>query len=68
MIFCYGILFGIEWYESLINSVKPLINNQNPMRVMMQKDEQNIYADFRFWLVVIFTLMLLSFLIMSYPG
>ena len=68
MIFCYGILFGIEWYESLINSVKPLINNQNPMRAMMQKDEQNIYADFRFWLVVIFTLMLLSFLIMSYPG
>jgi hypothetical protein len=35
---------------------------------MMQKDEQNIYADFRFWLVVIFTLMLLSFLIMSYQG
>ncbi|MGA0257738.1 MAG: hypothetical protein ACO3M5_09095 [Saprospiraceae bacterium] len=68
MIFCYGILFGIEWHESLINSVKPLINNQNPMRVMMQKDDQNIYADFRFWLVVIFTLMLLSFLIMSYPG
>jgi len=68
MIFCYGILFGIEWHESLINSVKHLINNQNPMRVMMQKDDQNIYADFRFWLVVIFTLMLLSFLIMSYPG
>ena len=38
------------------------------MRVMMQKEDQNIYTDIRFWLVVIFSLALASFLIMSYPG
>lgn len=35
---------------------------------MMQKDDQNIYTDARFWVVVIFSLILMSFLIMSYPG
>lgn len=38
------------------------------MRVMMQKEDQNIYTDLRFWIVVIFSLILVSFLILSYPG
>jgi hypothetical protein len=35
---------------------------------MMQKEDQNIYTDLRFWAVVVFSIVLLGFLILSYPG
>jgi len=43
-------------------------NNQNPLRVMIQNEDQNLYTDLRFWVLVVFSTVLLGFLILSYPG
>jgi len=35
---------------------------------MIKDDNQNILTDLRLWLVVMFSVALLSFLILSYPA
>jgi len=35
---------------------------------MIHDGEQNVLTDLRFWLVLIFCGMLISFLLISYPG
>jgi len=35
---------------------------------MIKDEEHNVLADLRFWLVFVFTGVLISFLILSYPG
>jgi len=36
--------------------------------IMIHDEEQNVLTDLRFWLVLLFSGMLISFLILSYPG
>jgi len=35
---------------------------------MIRDGDQNVLTDLRFWLVLLFSVMLISFLIMSYPS
>jgi len=56
----YGILFGIG-----VLSYSYLITKTNVL--MIHNEDQRIFSDLRFWIVLVCSSVLITFLILSYP-